>query len=131
MIIKKIIRNPFVWAFLIGIASLHIIKYFALLHRHAPEPMVDVPDWNLISHKDQEFGQKNLLGKVVIADFFFTSCPSICPKLTEAMKELYSRFKTQTNSVAFMSISVDPEVDTPKRLRDFITQHNLDYPNWY
>jgi protein SCO1 len=129
--IKKIIKNPFVWAFIIGIASLHIIKHFALLRRHAPEPMVEVPDWNLIDQKEQEFGQKNLLGKVVIADFFFTSCPSICPKLTEAMKELYLRFKSQTNSVSFVSISVDPEVDTPKRLRDFITQHNLDHPNWH
>jgi len=128
---KKIIKNPYLWAFLIGVASLHIIKYFALLRRQAPEPMVDVPDWNLIDQEGDVFGQKNLLGKVVIADFFFTSCPSICPKLTEAMKELYERFQSQSQDISFMSISVDPETDTPQRLRSFITKHNINYPNWH
>lgn len=129
--LKKIIKNPYVWAFLIGIASLHIIKHFALLRRQAPEPMVDVPDWNLIDQHGEVFGQKNLLGKVVIADFFFTSCPSICPKLTEAMKELYERFKSEQQDINFVSITVDPETDTPQRLRSFISKHNLDHPNWH
>lgn len=128
---KKIIKNPYLWAFFIGIASLHIIKHFALLRRQAPEPMVDVPDWNLIDQHGQRFGQKNLLGKVVIADFFFTSCPSICPKLTEAMKELYVRFRSESHNVAFVSISVDPETDTPERLQNFIAKHDLAYSNWH
>jgi protein SCO1/2 len=131
MKIKKIFKNPYLWAFFMGIASLHIIKHCALLRRQAPEPMVDVPAWNLLNQQGEKFGQQDLLGKIVIADFFFTSCPSICPKLTEAMKELHTRFLANSSDVAFLSISVDPETDTPERLRSFIAQHDLNYPNWH
>jgi protein SCO1/2 len=129
--LKKIIKSPYLWAFFIGICSLHIIKHFALLRRQAPEPLVEVPDWQLINHENQAFGQKELLGKITIADFFFTSCPSICPKLTEAMKELYVRFNKQHDRVAFVSISVDPEIDTPEYLKSFMAKHKLLYPNWH
>lgn len=128
---KKIIKSPYLWAFLIGIASLHLIKEFALMRRHAAEPLLDVPDWRLVDHNGQSFGQKDLLGKMVIANFFFTSCPSICPKLTEAMKELYKRFADKTANIAFVSITVDPQTDTPEVLRAFREQNNLSYANWH
>jgi protein SCO1/2 len=128
--LKKIIKNPYLWAFLIGICSLHLIKACALRRRTAPEPLVDVPQWDLIRHDEKSFGQKDLLGKVTIADFFFTSCPSICPKLTESMKDLYERLGSKQD-MAFISISVDPEIDTPRRLQSFIAKHDLAYENWH
>lgn len=127
---EKLIKNPYIWAFFLGIISLHIIKEFALLRRRAPEPLADVGPWELLNQDSKPFGQKNLLGKVVIANYFFTSCPSICPKLTEAMKELHERFEKEHDLVSFISITVDPDVDTPERLRQFISKQKINYKNW-
>ncbi len=131
MSFKKIIKSPYLWAFFLGIGSLHLIKEMALRRRHAPPPMVIVPDWQLVDQHGQPRGQKQLEGKVVIADFFFTSCPSICPKLTEAMKEIHQRFSKKTDQIAFISITVDPETDTPEVLKAFMAKNKFDFPNWH
>ncbi len=131
MKVKKYLKSPFLWAFLIGIVSLHLVKEMAMSRRTAPEPMVQVPDWQLIDQNGQAFGQKELKGKVVIASFFFTSCPSICPKLTEAMKEVYQRVNSKSSRVDFISISVDPEIDTPEVLTDYMKKYEIDYANWH
>lgn len=131
MTIKKMLKSPYLWGFIIGILSLHIIKEMALKRRHAPDPIAIVPDWHLIDQHGQVRGQKDMLGKVVIADFFFTSCPSICPKLTEAMKEIYERFHNKTSRIEFISITVDPENDTSEVLKAFMAKNGFDYPNWY
>lgn len=131
MQIKRIIKNPFLWAFIIGIASLHLIKEMSLRNRHAPPPMVIVDDWKLTDQNGHEIKKTDLEGRVVIADFFFTSCPSICPKLTDAMKELYERFKDKSSNVSFMSISVDPETDTPEVLKKFMQKNDIDHANWH
>ena len=93
--------------------------------------MVIVPDWQLIDESGRARGQKDLQGKVVIANFFFTSCPSICPKLTEAMKEIHQRFLKKTDQVEFISISVDPETDTPQVLKEFMAKNGFAHPNWH
>lgn len=128
---KNLLKNPYLWGFLIGIASLHVIKHFALMRRSAPEPLVMVPDWQLVDQNGLAFGKKNLIGKLTVANFFFTSCPSICPMLTNAMKEVYERFKDRKDAVDFVSISVDPETDTPDVLKNFMRENRIDHPNWH
>lgn len=131
MTFKRIIKNPFFWAFLAGIASLHIVKELALMRRSAPDAMVVVPEWSLVDQNGLAFGKSQLLGKPYIANFFFTSCPTICPKLTGAMKEVYQRFKDKGDQIHFVSISVDPENDTPTVLKDFMKMSGIDYQNWH
>lgn len=128
---KKLLKNPFLWAFIIGILSLHFIRQFALMRQSAPEPMVIVPDWQLIDQQGQAFGKKDLLGKPFVADFFFTSCPSICPKLTAAMKEVYLRFNKKSDQVNFVSVTVDPTTDTSAVLQKYMKDNDIDYPNWH
>lgn len=131
MKINKILTNPFVWAFFLGIGSLHIIKEWSLSRRTAPEPLVYVGDWSLIDQNGRSFGSKDLQGKIVIADFFFTSCPTICPRLTNAMKEVFERFKHKTSGIHFVSISVDPENDKPEVLKKFMKDNGLDEDAWH
>lgn len=131
MNIKKIIKNPYVVAFLFGIAALHIVREVALARRTIPEPLVIVDDWELIDQNGQRFSKKDLKGRIVVADFFFTSCPTICPTLTNAMKEVYKRFQNDTERVHFISISVDPETDTPDVLKEFMKNHDVNRPNWH
>src|SRR5580698_10282065 len=110
--IKKIIKNPFLWAFIIGIILLHVFREFSILRKSAPPPLVIVPDWSLINQDGKRVSKSDFLGKIIVADFFFTSCPTICPKLTQSMKEVYERFKHNPNLV-FLSVTVDPKTDTP------------------
>lgn len=128
---KKILKNPFLWAFLIGIGSLHFVREFSLRRRQAPPAMVNVADWQLTDQRALPFNKKDLEGRVVIADFFFTSCPSLCPKLTEAMKEIYARFKDKSDQVSFISITVDPKTDTPAVLQNFMDKNDIAYENWH
>lgn len=131
MFFKKLIKNPFFWAFIFSIFALHIIKELAMARRSAPAPLVIVDDWQLLNQNGDTLGKKNLLGKVYVADFFFTSCPTICPKLTEAMKEIHKRFPDQTDQVSFVSITVDPERDTSEHLKLFMQNNGFNFNNWH
>jgi len=125
---KKIIRNPYIWAFLFGIACLHWVREYSKMRLSAPAPWVIVGPWSLTDQHKQSFGSEDLAGKVVIASFFFTRCPSICPKLMNAMTEVRKRFLKLETKAAFISISIDPEFDTPEILAQYATQNHLDWP---
>ena len=127
--LKKIFKNPFVLAFLIGIVSLYVVKQFALMRRSAPPPLVMVDKWELTDHFGQKFGSKDLEGKVFIANFFFTRCPTICPQLIEKMNEVRKRFE-HDEDVVFVSFSVDPAYDTPAVLRSYREKSHISANNW-
>ncbi len=79
-------------------------------------------------------------GKIIILDFFFTSCGSICPKLTHNMAKLQQSFikggdtrkkQVDTTIVQFMSISVDPERDKVPVLREYANKMDVNSDNWW
>jgi len=129
---KKIIANPFFIAFLFGIAFLHLTKAFAKFRAQSiPDPLVYVADWQLTDHLGRKVGKKDFLGKLIIADFFFTSCPTICPILTQSMKDLYSRLSDRSEEIVFLSITVDPKNDTKEVLNEFLIKNGLVHKNWF
>ena len=67
----------------------------------------------------KEVGLDDLNGKIVVANFFFTSCPSICPKLTRNMKRLQDAFKKTDTIVRFVSFTVDPERDSVQKIKAY------------
>lgn len=69
-------------------------------------------------------------GKIWIADFFFTTCPTICPKMTEQMKRLNGMTKDINEHIQYMSFSINPIHDTPKQLRKYIQHHKITAENW-
>lgn len=96
----------------------------------------DLPDLGKIgsfSLRDQDnhkFSQENLDGKTWISDFIFTRCPTVCPLMTQRMKELQLRAKDQGIDVHFLSFSVDPKHDTVEVLRAYAKKHGVDASNW-
>jgi protein SCO1/2 len=77
-------------------------------------------------------------GAIVIADFFFTRCPSICPALTKQMKYLQdamkmkdSRRRIDSNYVRFISFSVDPDRDTPEVLKRYADKYAVNHDTWW
>lgn len=89
----------------------------------APElpVLAELPAFALTDQTGHGFGRQDLLGKVWIADFVFTSCSDACPRLTEKMKHLQDRLlpPERGGNVRLLSISVDPERDTPQKLDDY------------
>ena len=68
--------------------------------------------------------------KIWIADFFFTTCPSICPKMTSNMKKLNNSTKDLKDQIQFMSISINPDHDTPSQLKKYKNHHKITAANW-
>jgi protein SCO1/2 len=69
-------------------------------------------------------------GKITIVDFFFTSCPSICPVMSTEMERVDDVFRKE-DRVQIYSISIDPEYDTPKILKEYAEKHNATKGKWF
>ena len=89
-----------------------------------------VPDFKLTERSGKEVAMADLRGKIWIADFIYTTCTDTCPLQTAAMAELQKEFATQSN-VQFVSVSVDPDRDTPKVLSAYADKHEADRRRWY
>jgi len=70
-------------------------------------------------------------GKVWVAGFIFTSCPSVCPKISRAMLELQQRYARNGDEIELVSFSVDPENDTPEVLRRYAENLGADLSRWH
>jgi protein SCO1 len=68
-------------------------------------------------------------GKVYLVSFFFTTCPGICPKLTQTMKMVYNNFR-KNSKVLLLSHSVTPDIDTPDRLYKYAEKNNILSQQW-
>lgn len=79
----------------------------------------------------REVGLQDLEGRIVIADFFFTSCPSICPTLTRNMKKLQTAFKKTDSLVRFVSFTIDPERDSVARIKAYGDKFGIDHDTWW
>ena len=79
----------------------------------------------------KEVGLDDLNGKIVVANFFFTSCPSICPKLTRNMKRLQDAFKKTDTIVRFVSFTVDTERDSVQKIKAYGDKFSIDHDTWW
>lgn len=79
----------------------------------------------------KEVSLDDLNGKIIVADFFFTSCPSICPKLTRNMKRLQDAFKKTDTIVRFVSFTIDPERDSVQKIKAYGDQFGIDHDSWW
>jgi protein SCO1/2 len=90
-----------------------------------------IKPFKLTNQFGKEVGLDDFPGKIIVADFFFTSCPSICPKLTRNMKRLQDAFKKNDTIVRFVSFTVDPVRDTPEKLKAYGDRFKVDHDSWY
>jgi protein SCO1/2 len=73
----------------------------------------------------------DLKGKIIVLDFFFTRCPTICPQLARAMKRLQNSFPNNDSIVQFVSITVDPKHDSVQQLRKWAEKFNVNPDSWW
>ena len=96
----------------------------------APKPVLELPAYALTDHHGKSFGAVDLRGKPYIADFVFTSCPSVCPRLTKRMVEVQKRTADLGEKLHLVTFSVDPENDTPEVLAAYGRKYGADDARW-
>lgn len=88
-----------------------------------------VPDFALTNQHGNALARADLEGKVWVADFIFTTCPTICPPMTDEMVRLQNEFASESE-LHFVSFSVDPERDTPAVLSRYADDFGVDGSRW-
>ena len=89
-----------------------------------------IPNFTYLNQDSIQITSSAMKGKVWIADFFFTSCPSICPKMTSQMKRLAILTKDLDKHIQFISFTINPTYDRPSKLRAYRKHYGVTAKNW-
>jgi len=141
-------KKFFIFFFVIAVVILFLF-YKALqpkktLHIYAPSDvnseLVDslvehiktnhkIQDWAFTNQNGKKVTQDDYKGKIYVADFFFTTCTSICPIMSDNMVWIQEKIKNYPD-VMLLSHTVMPDIDTPEVLKKYATERNIDDKKW-
>lgn len=88
-----------------------------------------VPNFEFINQEGKTITNKSYEGKVYVVEFFFSTCPSICPIMNQKMLTLQDAFFGNSN-FGIASISITPETDTPETLKEYAKKNGITHKNW-
>lgn len=88
-----------------------------------------VPAFSFVNQNGDTTGSELLQGKIFVADFIFTSCPGICPKMTSEMKRVQEAYAGNEN-LKLISFTVDPERDSAQALATYMELYDVDPDVW-
>ncbi|MBI4490508.1 MAG: SCO family protein [Deltaproteobacteria bacterium] len=90
-----------------------------------------IKDFSLTDHEGRPLRIQSLKGKVVLVSFVYTTCPDICPLITSGMRLVQESLNPEEReSVFLLSITTDPEIDTPQVLKSYAERYKVDFLNW-
>lgn len=113
---------------LFGIYSVpKIVKHFkkADLYTYSK-----VPDFEFTNQEGKSISNKDFQDKVYVVEFFFTTCPTICPIMNQKMVTIQNEFFGNPN-FGIASISITPDIDTPKLLKEYAERYKITHKNWH
>jgi protein SCO1/2 len=88
-----------------------------------------IPDWEYTNQDSVLIKNTDLEDYVYLVDFFFTSCPSICPRVAKEMLKIYDNFESE-ESVKLVSFTIDPKRDTPSKLKLYANNLGVNSDKW-
>lgn len=88
-----------------------------------------VPPFKFLNQDSVWVSEKDMAGKIYITDFFFTTCPTICPKMKTQLVRLYERY-ADNDQIRILSHSIDPEFDRPHVLKQYANRLQVKAPRW-
>ncbi len=88
-----------------------------------------IPEFSFVDQDSNEVTKETFKNKIYAADFFFTSCPSICPIMTKQMKRIYDRFENE-DQFMLISHSIDTRHDSVPVLKAYAGRLNIDDAKW-
>ncbi len=89
-----------------------------------------VPAFSFVNQNGKTITNKDYEGKVYVVEFFFTTCPTICPKMNKNLVHIQNSFKGLKN-FGVASFTINPEHDTPEVLKQYAEQYGITNPNWH
>ncbi|MFC5047269.1 SCO family protein [Aquimarina hainanensis] len=89
-----------------------------------------VPEFAFLNQDSLMITNHDFKGKVYVVDFFFTSCPTICPKMSRNLVYLQNKLKEE-EGFGIASFTIDPTRDTPKKLKQYATAYGVTNPDWH
>ncbi len=129
--LERFFGSAFFWGAVITLVfAFNVVRSVTAKVPEPPKPMIDLPAFTLTDQNGDEFGSRNLEGKIWVANFIFTSCPTLCPNLTASMQKVRHRLRGMGDGVHLVSFSVDPERDTPEVLLAYSQKYGASPSQW-
>ncbi|WP_418638511.1 SCO family protein [Winogradskyella sp.] len=88
-----------------------------------------VPAFSFINQDGKIITNEDYLGKVYVVEFFFTTCPTICPIMNRNLVEVQNEFK-DFKDFGVASFTITPDIDTPEVLKAYAEKYDISNPNW-
>lgn len=129
--VAALVGRPVVWASFFAVVT--VVLMGRTMMREIPQPPkldMPLPAFTLTDETGLPFGSADLRGKVWVASFVFTTCPSVCPKLMERVAELQHRGRNMGEAFHLVTITVDPENDTPAKMAAFASPYRPNPRRW-
>jgi protein SCO1 len=123
------------WFYIIFFIALVAIFYFTLTRvipgfgQKRTPPVSYIRPFSFIDQDGNPFTEKNVAGKVYVAEYFFTTCKGICPRMNHNMREVYEAFKDE-NDFIILSHTSDPDIDVPEVLKRFADSMKVNTSRW-
>ena len=89
-----------------------------------------VPAFSFTNQDGKTITNKDYEGKVYVVEFFFTTCPTICPRMNENLIQIQNTFK-DFNDFGVASFTINPDYDTPEILKAYADKYGVTNPNWH
>ena len=113
---------------LFGIYSVpKIVKHFQKADLHT---FTKVPAFEFINQEGKTITNKDFEGKVYVAEFFFSTCPTICPIMNSKMVTIQDKFLGNPE-FGIASFSITPDIDTPEVLKEYAKRNKITHRNWH
>lgn len=125
-------KAVFYIAFFVGLS---VAFYAAAVHyipgynKRKLEPISRVGSFSFTNQDGQPFSNKDVAGKVYVAEYFYTTCPGICPIMNTNMKQVYEKYKGVPGFL-ILSHTCDPENDSAARLKHYADSMKVDTRQW-
>jgi protein SCO1/2 len=97
-------------------------------HNIPADEAAKVSDFKLVDQDGEPFSAADMDGKIWAVSFFFTSCPGLCVQLNNAVNEVRQEYAD--SDVRFLSVTVDPDVDTPEALTSYAAHFKAEFDRW-
>jgi protein SCO1/2 len=128
---KSLFGSPFFWLALVALGLSVPLLTRVLAPPAPPLPVLGtLPAFSLTDQEGRPFGSTELRGRVWLAGFIFTRCPTICPAITGTMGRIQHRARSLEPAFRLVSFSVDPGYDTPPRLTEYAARHKASPRMW-
>lgn len=122
-------KNTFIYILAALMLSLGVYFGASYLYNNTLHTVMKAPDFELTDQNSQKITNKDLLGKVYVVEFFFAQCPTICPVMKGNLK--FVEKEISSKDFALVSVSIDPQHDTPSFLKQYAEERGITNPNWH